>query len=116
MSGGKSGSQSSTSSATTSTSSTATGVAGDVYQGGSLVINQDVPDAVTEVVKQLVGLSEKSINAAVSAGQAALDINARVTQTAAQPDVTLAQDRDKNMLYIVGIIAAAGVVIWGFRK
>lgn len=111
--GGKSSSSTATttSNTTTNTSGSATGVVGDVLQGESITINENVPDNVIDIFKQLVALSENTINLAAEAGGKAIDTISSVTTTAAQPDVALVQGYQKQVYYAIGAIAIVGLIV-----
>lgn len=105
MGGGKSSSSSATSSETNTSSATSTGVVGDVLQGQNITVNQELPDQAVDVFKQLVALNEKTIDLAAAAGNKAIETVTQTAQQAAQPDVTLIKDYQKQVVYaIIGAV------------
>lgn len=116
--GGKSSSSNKSSQETNSQS--ASGVVGDVVQGQSVTINQELPDNAVDVFKQLVGLVGQSLDLVEEAGGAALEssqsaiekVSDRTTQ-ATQPDLSLSLASIKNMPIIAGLAAVvAGIYFW----
>lgn len=105
MGGGKSSSSTSSSqetyTQTTSTSSTATGIVGDLFQGQTISITENLPENAVEVFKSLVALSSGAIDIAAQAGGRALD----TAEKASQPDLsaleTVQETSNKQLRYIV---------------
>lgn len=116
MGGGKSSSSSSTASETTTTTGSATGVVGDVFQGETIAIHQELPDAAVDVFSQLIDLAGQSIGLAGAAGEKAINTASEAAKTAAQPDVALLQGYQKQVYYAIGAVAVVAVVIFLGRK
>lgn len=105
MGGGKSSSESNTSSTTNTSSATTTGNTGQVLQGQNINVNQELPDQAVEVFKQLIDLNTKTIDLAAAAGNKAIESVTTTSQQAAQPDVTLIKDYQKQVIYaIIGAV------------
>lgn len=114
MTGGKS--SSSNESKQETVSSSATGVAGDVFQGKEITINQELPDSVENIVSELLGIVGQSLDLTAAAGAAAIEKVSDRTQAATQPDLTLAQSSVKNIPYIIGAVALVAVVFLWRKK
>jgi len=115
--GGKSSSSSSAQTTTQTTTATASGTVGDVLQGQHIVINQDLPDTVAQVFKQLVGLTEYTIGVASDAGQKAISAVEENASKASQPDLeTLSQSQKTAQLAIAGAAVLAAVIVWRMMK
>lgn len=72
--GGKSSSSSSSNQTQETTQLTSDGViAGDLFQGKSITIDQDFPDSVASAFEQLIGLAGDTVSLAGQAGARALD-------------------------------------------
>ncbi|MDX1939669.1 MAG: hypothetical protein SFU99_03910 [Saprospiraceae bacterium] len=115
MGGGKSSSSSDSTNVTTTTTGSATGVVGDVFQGQTVNINQEFPDQIQDVFSQLINLTGQAVNIAAEAGQAALTSSQQSFQTAAQPDVTLVQNYQKQIYYAIAAVALVGAIAF-WRK
>lgn len=115
MTGGKSAQSSDTTSTTQTTSATATGTVGQVLQGQDIIINQNLPDGVIAVFKELTGLTGKAIDTAASAGQKALESTNSLAQATKQPDLTLIQGYQKQVYYAIGAAAIITLLIL-FKK
>lgn len=115
--GGKSSSSSSSTStsSTTTTTGSATGTVGDVFQGETISYSDYFPQDVADAFDKLIGLSEKSIDAALSTGQKAFDVTAQFGEKAASPDLTVVQGYQKQVYYIIGALAVVGLGYAIFR-
>lgn len=100
--GGKSSSSSSTETSTENVTSTAsaTGSAGDVVQGQTITINQDLPDEAVNVFKQLVDAQNNAIGLAEKAGALAATTLARANDILAGVvrDSQIGGERSQNLV------------------
>lgn len=118
MGGGKSSSSTNTTTTqeTTTSSAAATGTVGDVLQGQYVTIQNELPDSVANVFGQLIKLAGQSIDTAAAAGGKAIDATNAYAEKAAQPDLTLVENYQKQVYYIIGAVAAIATAYFIFRK
>lgn len=113
--GGKSSSSSSSSNSTTTTTGSATGTVGDVFQGESITITENLPDNAVDVFRQLVELAGQAIDVGANAAGAALESNQQLAQAAKQPDLTIIEGYQKQVYYAIGAVALIAAYLL-FRK
>jgi hypothetical protein len=111
MSGGKSSSSSTQQTSQSTTSQDASGVVGDVIQGQTINITDNLPEDVKALFGGLIDLASQSIDAAVGAGSAAIESVSNVKTTAISPDTS-----QLKTLTPVLIIAGIALVVFAFRK
>lgn len=109
--GGKSKSSSSQSTSQTTTTQDASGVVGDVFQGQTINITDNLPDDVKDLFAGLTDLASKSIDAAIGAGNVAIEKFSEVKETSISPETS-----QLKSLTPVLIIAGLAVVVFAFRR
>lgn len=107
MSGGKNKSSSTQSTTQTTTAQDASGVVGDVFQGQTINITDNLPQELVDIFGGLIDLSKTSVNAAIDAGGAAIDSFSAVKETSISPETS-----QLKTLTPVLIIAAIGLVVF----
>lgn len=115
MSGGKSSSSQSESNSQTTTTGTATGTVGDVYQGQTFTINNQLPDNVLALGGRLIDLTSQAIDIAAGTGQRAIDTITQVTEAVKTPDLSIVQGSQKQVYYLIGAGVAVVFAIFVFK-
>lgn len=114
--GGKSSSSADSTQTTTTSTATSTGTVGDVVQGQTININQEVPSEVVDIFSQLVDLAKGAGQLAGDFSQQALESNKELAQAAKQPDLTLIQGYQKQVYYAIGAVGLVALLIFWKRK
>lgn len=114
MSGGKSSSSSEQTSS--QTTATATGTAGDVFQGQTFTINNELPETVVNLFGKLIDLTSQTVEGAGAIGNKAIDTVTQTAQQAAQPDLELVKGYQKQVYYAIAGAVAIFAAIYVFRK
>jgi cell wall-associated NlpC family hydrolase len=104
MNGGKSESSTASTQSTETTTGSATGTVGDVLQGQTINLNNELSDNALDAYKQLAAITQQSLSMANATGSKAADLIAAVTSTAAQPDVSLIAGYQKQIYWILGAV------------
>lgn len=109
--GGKSKSSSTQSTSQTTTSQDASGVVGDVFQGQTINITDNLPEDVKALFGGLVELAGKSVDAAIGAGNVAIEQFSSVKETSISPETS-----QLKTLTPVLIIAGLAIVVFAFNR
>lgn len=113
MGGSKSSSSTDQAQTTLSADGIVSGSVINLSSKGNVNFTQEFPDTVADAFKQLIELSNKSIDTAIGATEYALETSTNAALQAAQPDLTTLKQSLKYTPYLViGIIAIAGAVVW----
>lgn len=108
MGGGSSKSSSTQASTQTTTSGSATGTVGSVYQGQTVNVTEQIPEALIDLFKGLIDLSTTAVNAGVEAGGAAISSLSDIKTTAISPDTSTTKLLSPAVIVLaVGFLAFA---------
>lgn len=111
MSGGSNKSSSTQQTSQSTTAQDASGVVGDVFQGQTINITDNLPKELVDIFGGLIDLSKTSVNAAIDAGSLAVENFSTVKETSVSPETS-----QLKTLTPVMIIAGLALIVFAFNK